>query len=147
MSRKLLGVTPELEAWESTIFCLPTTLIEWTEKKKKKCLGTLIGLPGLFQHIPGPWPISAPAILPLQARDRAEGLLIHYFSSFSQAARGNQRMSLHQGQSYMRLCLQDQEQQFCLIHSNEHRTFLKMRKKRNMFQMNEQDKTPRKKKP
>lgn len=37
MSRKLLGLTPELEARESTIFfCLPPTLIEWTEKKKKK---------------------------------------------------------------------------------------------------------------
>lgn len=35
MSRKLLGLTPELEARESTIFCLPTTLIEWAEKKKK----------------------------------------------------------------------------------------------------------------
>lgn len=146
MSRKLLGLTPELEARESTIFfCLPPTLIKWIEKKKKKCLGSLIGLPGLFQHTPGPWPIPAPAILPLWARDRAKGLLVHCFSSFSKAARGNQLMSLHQGQSSIRLCLQDQEQQFCLIHSNTHRKFFKMRKKRNMLQMNEQDKTLRKK--
>ena len=137
MNRKLLGLTPELEALESTIF-LPAPYLDRRDRKKKKKVQAVLQVCQDYSSTPqvaGPHQLQP--FCHLWARDKAEGLLVHYFSNFSQAARGNQHMSLHQGQSSIRLCLQDQEQQFCLIHSITHRKFLKMRKKRNMLQMNE----------
>lgn len=41
MSRKLLGVTPELEAWESIIF-LPAHYLDRMDRKKEKNVQALL---------------------------------------------------------------------------------------------------------